>query len=442
MNLSCLKAFADFLNQNTPQKINAIKRIGDNLLKFEIHNQCFYFDLTKGRSLIFIADDSLIPHKNYQAPFDKSLQKYCLKAMLKEAKIDGFNRILQLFLENKNHYKAQTILLQAEFTGKNTNLILLDSQNRVLDALRHITPLQSFREVKIGKTLLPLPQPKTPPNLDISCNLHQILRQNYLNLQASLLEQKKQKSIATLQKKLTQTQKLLSNLGNETQLLKDSKQYFTYGQNLLANLYLYPDFKGSTLKLKNLTIPIPKEAKNLSSAAQIYFNLAKKLDKKAKNLHLQAQNLQARLDFQNQLLIMIQNVTNLQDLAILNSNFQKDSHKKQNHETKKYESFFIEGYKISVGRNQKENIALLKDAKAEDMWLHIQDIPSSHLIIHCGKSKIPDIILQKASRILVGFTKSFAGNYAIDYTKRKFVKITQGANVLYNHQQTLHITKD
>ena len=106
MNLSCLKAFADFLNQNAPQKINAIKRIGDNLLKFEIHNQCFYFDLTKGRSLIFIADDSLIPHKNYQAPFDKSLQKYCLKAMLKEAKIDGFNRILQLFLENKNHNKT------------------------------------------------------------------------------------------------------------------------------------------------------------------------------------------------------------------------------------------------------------------------------------------------------------------------------------------------
>ncbi|EFR48280.1 hypothetical protein HCMG_00453 [Helicobacter canadensis MIT 98-5491] len=136
---------------------------------------------------------------------------------------------------------------------------------------------------------------------------------------------------------------------------------------------------------------------------------------------------------------MVQNVTNLNDLQILDSNSQKEAKQKKN--SKSFESFFIEGFKVSIGKNEKENIALLKEAKADDIWMHIRDIPSSHLIIHCGKNKIPDIILQKAAKILVGFLKSFSGNYEVDYTKRKFVKITQGANVIYGKEQTLQITK-
>ena len=97
---------------------------------------------------------------------------------------------------------------------------------------------------------------------------------------------------------------------------------------------------------------------------------------------------------------------------------------------------------MSIGKNERENIALLREAKAEDIWLHIRGIPSSHCIIHCGKAKISDIILQKAAQILVGFTKDSNENYAIDYTKRKFVKITFGANVVYAKAQTIQLKKD
>ena len=136
---------------------------------------------------------------------------------------------------------------------------------------------------------------------------------------------------------------------------------------------------------------------------------------------------------------MVQNVTNLNDLQILDSHSQKEN---KNKTSKSFENFFIEGFKVSIGKNQRENIALLKEAKADDIWMHIRNIPSSHLIIHCGKNKIPEIILQKAAKILVGFLKSFNGNYEVDYTKRKFVKITQGANVTYAKEQTLQIAKN
>lgn len=85
---------------------------------------------------------------------------------------------------------------------------------------------------------------------------------------------------------------------------------------------------------------------------------------------------------------------------------------------------------------------MLKAAKAEDIWLHIRGIPSSHCVIHCGKSKISDIILQKAAQILVGFTRDIDENYVVDFTKRKFVKITFGANVVYAKAQTIQLKKD
>ena len=74
--------------------------------------------------------------------------------------------------------------------------------------------------------------------------------------------------------------------------------------------------------------------------------------------------------------------------------------------------------------------------------MHIRGIPSSHCIIHCGKAKISDIILRKAAQILAGFTRDCDENYAVDYTKRKFVKITLGANVVYAKAQTIQLKKD
>ena len=145
MNLSTLKKFAAFLNQTPYLKLRFIKRIGDNLFKLDIGGEIFYFDLSRGRSMIFMAEDSLVGHKIYNAPFDKSLQKFCWNSWIKQAKTDGNNRIVQLFLELQSSYKTSEVILNVEFTGRNTNLILLDTRQIVLDALRHITSKQSFR---------------------------------------------------------------------------------------------------------------------------------------------------------------------------------------------------------------------------------------------------------------------------------------------------------
>ena len=449
MNLDVLKEFAHFLRQSPPLKLRRIQRIGDNLFKMEVNENVFYIDLSRAKSTIFTTSDILVATRLYQAPFDKSLQKYCNNTILTNAQVDGDNRILRLFLQAQNHYKTSETILQMEFTGRNTNLILLDSRSVVLDALHHITKEQSFREVRISKPLIALPQPqKIPAQHDKKIELFRVFQENYKELNAKTLQSKIHKSQTLITQKIKRLNQILHSLENKENLESQSKQESSLGQLIVRNLYLHPHFKGTHLELEGINVSLPKKAQNLSAAAQIFFENAKKLNKRAQNIHLQEQNLSEKIAFYENLLKMIQNVTNLSDLEILNSNLHSDrlqnskKSSKQKQEVKPYESFFVEGFKVSFGKNESENLALLKDAKSDDVWLHIRDVPSSHCIIHCGKAKISDIILYKVAEILVGLRQDSYAHYTIDYTRRKFVKLIQGANVIYGKEQTLELKKD
>ena len=108
-------------------------------------------------------------------------------------------------------------------------------------------------------------------------------------------------------------------------------------------------------------------------------------------------------------------------------------------QTKDIESFFIEGFKISVGRNAKENQRLLESAKADDLWFHIKDVPSAHLIIHCGKTMPTNAVIEKSVEILVGLyaVRKGGGDFVVDYTKRRFVKPAQNAQVTYAKHKSI-----
>ena len=170
-----------------------------------------------------------------------------------------------------------------------------------------------------------------------------------------------------------------------------------------------------------------------------FFTKSKKLKAKAQNLALQVQNLSENIAFLEAKIAIIKSAKNLSDIKIL-TNKQRPKSTQNRLKNQKYESFFIGQNKISIGKNERENIALLRDASAEDIWMHIRDIPSSHLIIHSAKNtQVKDEILRKAGEILVGFAKLKGGNFLVDYTKRKFVKIKDGANVAYSNQRTISV---
>jgi len=119
--------------------------------------------------------------------------------------------------------------------------------------------------------------------------------------------------------------------------------------------------------------------------------------------------------------------------------FPKQQKSKQKKESDSIETFFIEGYKVQLGKNERGNIELLESAKARDIWLHLKDRPSTHVIIKTDKQNVPQNVLEAAAKLCVEFTTPQKDRFLVDYTQRREVKIQEGANVLYNKYKTIEV---
>lgn len=103
-----------------------------------------------------------------------------------------------------------------------------------------------------------------------------------------------------------------------------------------------------------------------------------------------------------------------------------------------------DGFTILVGRNNKQNERLsLKMAAREDMWLHTQKIPGSHVIIVCEGKEIPDTTLTEAAAYAAWYSQAQnSPKVAVDYTRAAQVKKPAGAKpgmVIYFQQQTVYV---
>lgn len=81
------------------------------------------------------------------------------------------------------------------------------------------------------------------------------------------------------------------------------------------------------------------------------------------------------------------------------------------------------GYTVRVGRNNAENDKLTFSAKEKDMWVHVKDYHSSHVIIEYKKEKIPESVIIFAGELSSYYSKAReGGKVEIVYTERHNVK--------------------
>ncbi|MEA1954258.1 MAG: NFACT RNA binding domain-containing protein, partial [Campylobacterota bacterium] len=269
------------------------------------------------------------------------------------------------------------------------------------------------------------------------------LEEKFTQVEAKkLLELKKQK-LSSVAKKIKKFEQLLTKLPNEEKLLKMAQEHNNYGNLILANLY---QIKPYDTKLKTfdfegneVNIVLPKEAK-VNRMSDHYFNLYKRAKNKAKNVHIEQENLSSKKAFYENIYYALEQATTPYELELLVPKRAKSLRKKE--KLREGELFWIEGYKVLVGRNSNENQKLLEIAKANDLWMHIRDVPSSHVIIRTDKQNLPDSVIQAAAKLCVDFSVKNPGDYEVDYTKRKFIKVQEGSNVFYNKYETIGVTKE
>lgn len=436
MKLFLLKAIASFFDSY--KTLFDLRRIEDNLFRLTLDFNDFYIDVRKGRSSIFISDEKILGNP-YGAPFDQALCRYCPRSELISCRLDGENRILVFEFLHSRSYKQERYFLYFELTGRHTNVVLVDSKGMIVEALRHISKEKSTRIIRPQKPYILLPQPlhqSKEEALGIE-DLKGYLKEEYFRFRSQGVEQKKQILLAQRVKKLHSLEEILHSLPAMSALKEKRTLYALYGELIFASLHQLSFFQ-KELKLldfqgREITIIFPESIQSYSQGGNYFYAQSKKYKQKLENLWIQKENLNSKISFLQKEIAYIRTLQSYRDLQIffpIKKKFKKQI-------KRDYESFFIDGVKVSIGKNSKENQKLLEDAKADDLWLHIQDFPSSHMIIHCGKAKCKDEVLHQSAKILLGINGFLDKNIAVDYTQRRFVKIIEGANVLYSKQKTL-----
>lgn len=441
MKYYAFKALVEYLNHNCTH-IKYIKRIDNNsvIVEFNDKNR-IYFDMSKGNSLVYKKEEITNAKRDYNAPFDVVLNKRFNNCKIEKTSLLNDDKILCIEVLSPSSYKQLKTKLHFEFTGKYTNIIIVDENDIVLEALRHIDENSSSRIVKVGQKLTEVPKANFIPKLEVIENIEALLYANYTHKEEHELQTLKKQKIATLQKQVIKLNQLLNALQSKEALEQESNELYSKANLILSNIYqIKPydktvsliDFEGNTVEIQ-LDLNYP----TASSFANHLFAKAKKAKQKAKFMHIEKNNLEEKKEFLIRMEHQIQNAVSIDEIEFLVPKKEKNQTKTKKLEN--YESFFFKGYKILLGKNERENIFLLENSKASDFWFHLQNSPSCHVIVQNTKKTIPDEVIVKAAQLCASFSVDFSGNYVVDYTQRRNVKIQHGANVLYNPYNTIGV---
>lgn len=438
MYYSHLRDIVSFLNKKAFKTLTKISRTDDNVLELVLDRD-FYLniDLRKSESTIYLKREASFG-KNYQAAFDVILQKRFARTQLESFEIVNEDKVMRMWVISRGTYKEERLAIDFEFTGKYTNAIITDDKGTILEALRHIDARNSSRVIRPGEDLVVVPKASFIFKEHTLDDIESYLYTVYSKREEQLLNQLKSVKLGQLKKQIKKLQQQRNKLDTPEDLLRKSDNYRLKGEIILANLYKIKPYE-KVLKLQDfegqeIEIVLHKEYPNVNAISEDFFTQSKKAKQKSKSLYIEEENLDNRISFVTKLQELILAATDKEEIELL---LPKQKQKAKKEVVKAYEVFYIDNYKILLGRNAKANQALLGDCKANDMWFHFKDRSSAHVAIVSDKQKIPQTLIEKAARLCVDFSVDVQGRYSIDYTKRKEVQVQEGSSVLYNKYETI-----
>lgn len=265
-----------------------------------------------------------------------------------------------------------------------------------------------------------------------------------------------------LKKELAHNEQKLRIQREELEKAKDAEKYRLWGELIIANIYKIPEGT-SKINLINYYDPTGAEEeisldpnKTPAQNADIYFKRYTKLKNAQKQLSKQIIETENEIKYIESLIENLSNCTEeieieeikeelIEEGYIKKSNRKKTKKKKKDRYSKPYHYLSSDGYDIYVGKNNRQNDYLTqKIANSNDIWLHVKDIPGSHVIIRTQGKKIPDSTLKEGAILAAYYSKGKnSSNVAVDYCLKRHVKKPSGAKpgmVIYDNYSTLYVT--
>ncbi|MCX7812719.1 MAG: NFACT family protein [Pseudothermotoga sp.] len=276
------------------------------------------------------------------------------------------------------------------------------------------------------------------------------------NLRKTRMDRLRQKLLRVIDEQLKKQQRLLDTLLEELKECEKAEIYKRYGE--LLKYVSEKDRKGEQVLCvdweTNQTVVVPlMEGKNVKQSAQMYFERYKKLREKDQILRTRIQKLQNENQYLEQMRYTVEAAETLEDLEeieeelaevdlIQKSSIKREKTQKETKETQ-FRKFIYDGFTILVGKNNKQNEALIKKASDSDVWLHVQQSPGAHVVIRTEGRQVPEHVLLCAASIAVYYSKArYSSNVPVDYTLIKNVHKPKGSPpgmVLYTNYETVFV---
>ena len=262
--------------------------------------------------------------------------------------------------------------------------------------------------------------------------------------------------IKVIKNELKKDRRKVKKLNKELDDAKKADQYRTRGEILTTYLgKLKPGMDSITLPNfyddnKPLKISLSPEL-SPSRNAQKYFTKYDKLKASVAHVNEQLKLANAEIDYfeniQNQ--IELASPADIQEIRL---ELQEEGYIKRKHKGKKQrkvraskpEQFHTsDGTTVLVGKNNLQNDRLsFKTANKNEIWLHVKDIPGSHVVIR--DTNPSDETILEAAQLAAYFSKGRdSDNVPVDYLPVKRLRKPNGAKpgfVTFTGQKTLRVT--
>lgn len=498
------------------------------------------------------------------------LRKHLVSGKITEVEFHDFERIITIHVESVNELDDLTVKkLVIEIMGRYSNIILLSSENRIMDSIKHVDfEVSRVREVMPGRQYsFPPSQDKvSPEHLDISRLMEDIANAGEKNVEGCLLDnikgfspvlcreichragidgkmavsdlsgplsaklagaleevisdirennfnpciiydakkgnspadfhclsmklfnsvrcnpsissiiddfyyekdrverlkQKKSDILKVLNNSMDRCRKKLSIQKETLKDMEDREKLRLYGELITANIYNIPrNIKKISLlnyySENGEYIEVPLDEHLLPQEnAQRYFKRYAKAKSTYTFTSQQLEESQKELDYLESVLQLLENCNTLQEIDEIRQELaeqgyaaygKKGGAKKKEKASPPLRFRSSDGFDIFVGKNNKQNDQLtLKTASSNDIWLHTQKIPGSHVIIKKSQQVIPESTLLEAAMLAAYHSKAkLSSGVPVDFTEVRNVKKPPGAKpgmVIYENFKTIIVTPD
>ncbi|HZJ56876.1 MAG TPA: NFACT RNA binding domain-containing protein [Clostridia bacterium] len=268
--------------------------------------------------------------------------------------------------------------------------------------------------------------------------------------------------LRVLNTNLNRVQKKHRVLLDEYGEAKNADIYRLFGELITANLYQIP--KGAVdVELvnyydpegKSVMVPLDK-GKTPNQNAQSYYKKYNKAKNALIMINRQLKDARAEIQYLENQLDNLDKCTEDPEIQEIHDELVEEGYirlrnrkkpQKGSIKSKPYHFVSSDGFDIFVGKNNTQNDRLtLRTAGPNDLWLHVKEIPGSHVVVKSQGQNIPDKTLLEAGVLAAYFSRARdSSNVPVDYCPRKNVRKPSGAKagmVIYDNYKTMFVTPE